>query len=312
MSLMSGRKSTRCEHFFLVVVLVLLLSACGSALDGSAATPGNSIPVVAAENFYGDIARQVGGSHVSVTSILSDANVDPHEYESNVQHATLIAKAKLVITNGGGYDSWMDKLLASTQSPNRIVLKGFDLATVKLSGNEHIWYSIENAQVIARAIAERLKQLDAANAASYESNLHQFQLALEPVRQKISELQTTYANTPVALTEPVFMYQAAALGLHVMTPSSFQQAIDEGNDPSAKALAAAETQMKQKRVNVLIYNQQKATPITVRLRKTAQAQHIPVVSVTELMPSDKNYQAWMFEQLVALQQALSQSAHSGS
>jgi zinc/manganese transport system substrate-binding protein len=217
-----------------------------------------------------------------------------------------------VIANGGGYDGWMDKLLASAQSPDRIVLKAFDLATVKLAGNEHVWYSLENAQTIAQALTERLQQIDAANAASYERNLRFFQLALEPVQQKITEMQAASTDVPVALTEPVFAYQAAALGLHVLTPPAFQQAIDEDNDPPAKAVAEAETQMQQKQVRVLIYNQQMSTPITTRLRTEAQAQHIPVVSVTELMPEEKIYQAWMFEQLVALQQALAQSAYHRS
>jgi zinc/manganese transport system substrate-binding protein len=302
----SGIKSIR---FWLpcMVVALLLLNACGAATDGNAATSGNTIPVVAAENFYGDIVRQIGGSHVSVTSILSDPEVDPHEYETNVQNAAAVARAKLVIANGGGYDSWMDKLLSGSPSSDRVVLKGFDLATVKLADNEHVWYSIENMQTIARSVTDRLKQLDAANAASYESNLQQFQQALGPVQQKINTIKTKYPNAPVALTETIFLYQSGPLGLHVLTPPDFQKAIAEGNDPPANAVVEAETQVKQKQVKVLIYNEQTSTAITARLQSDANAQHIPVVGITETMPKDKTYQAWMLGQLTALEQALSQS-----
>lgn len=302
----SGIKSIR---FWLpcMVMALLLLNACGAATDGNAATSGNVIPVVAAENFYGDIVRQIGGSHVSVTSILSDPEVDPHEYETNVQNAAAVAGAKLVIANGGGYDDWMDKLLSGSPSNDRVVLKGFDLATVKLADNEHVWYSIENIQAIARSVTDHLKQLDAANAASYESNLQQFQQALGPVQQKINTIKTKYPNAPVALTETIFLYQSGPLGLHVLTPSDFQKAIAEGNDPPANAVVEAEKQVKQKQVKVLIYNEQTSTAITARLQSDANAQHIPVVGITETMPKDKTYQAWMLGQLTALEQALSQS-----
>src|SRR5450755_523461 len=110
------------------ISLLFLLSACGSTVTGSGNTSSASaiINVVAAENFYGDIVKQLGGSHVNVTSILADPNVDPHEYESNVNNAKAVFKANLVVENGGGYDSWMDKLLAGSPNSNRVVIQGFD------------------------------------------------------------------------------------------------------------------------------------------------------------------------------------------
>jgi zinc/manganese transport system substrate-binding protein len=282
-----------------------LLSACGGATTNSnVAASGNVISAVAAENFYGDIVKQIGGSHVSVTSILSDPNIDPHSYETNVQNATTIAKAKLVIANGGGYDDWMDKLLASSPNNDRVVLKGFDLAQVKLTDNEHVWYSIVNVQVIAQAIADNLKKLDPVDGASYASNLQQFKQALQPVQQKIDGIKSKHANTPVALTETIFLYQAGPLGLNILTPFEFQKAIAEGNDPPANTVVTAETQVKQKQVKVLIYNEQTSTAITSRLQDDAKAQNIPIVGVTETMPPSKTYQAWMLDQLTALDEAL--------
>src|SRR5689334_16717362 len=101
------------------MLLLLLLSACSGAKTGSTTPSSSTINVVAAENFYGDMVKQLGGSHVLVTSIISDPNIDPHEYESNVQTAIQASKAQLVIENSGGYDSWMDKILAGSPNPNR-------------------------------------------------------------------------------------------------------------------------------------------------------------------------------------------------
>src|SRR3989440_534398 len=167
----------------LLLSLALLIGIFASACNASTSsnTSSKAINVVAAENFYGDIVKQLGGSHVSVTSIISDPNIDPHEYESNVQTAIQVGKAQLVIENSGGYDDWMDKILSGSPNSNRLVLKGFDVAQVKLPENEHVWYSIDNAATIAQAITNDLKKLDTADAATFENNLQMFKQSLQPI-----------------------------------------------------------------------------------------------------------------------------------
>ena len=284
-----------------VSVTMLVLSGCeGSSVGNSSGI----INVVAAENFYGDVVKQIGGDHVKVTSILSDPNVDPHVYESNVNNAKAVAKAQLVIQNGGGYDDWMDKLLTASPDNSRIVLKGFDLATKKLEDNEHVWYSIDNMQAIAQNIKDRLKKLDASHSSSFDSNFQTFKSALDQVRQKQDEIKSTYNNAPVALTETIFLYQTDTLGLKVLTPFDFQKAIAEENDPPANAVVTAENQVKNKEVKVVIYNEQNASAITQKLQNDAKAQNIPVVPVTETMPTSKTYQSWMLDQLNNLEQSL--------
>lgn len=281
----------------------LLISACSGPATGNGAQ-GSVINVVAAENFYGNIASQIGGSHVSVTSILSDPNVDPHEYQSNVQTAIAVGKANLVIENGGGYDDWMDKILSGSPNSKRLLLKGFDVAKVKLPDNEHVWYSIANVATIARAIAQDLKQLDAADSASFEHNLQAFQQSLQPLQTKISDIAAKYKGTPVGLTETIYLYQAVPEGLHVLTPPAFMKAIAEGNDPPASAVITVTDQITQKQIKVLIYNVQTVTPVTTNLLNLAKAKSILVVPVSETMPPNKTYQTWMMGQLNTLETAL--------
>jgi zinc/manganese transport system substrate-binding protein len=262
------------------------------------------INVVAAENFYGNIVAQLGGDKVSVTSILTDPNVDPHEYESSVEDARAIARAQIVIENSGGYDDWMDKLLSASPAGTRVLLKGFDLAPNKLPDNEHVWYDVDNVQAIAQAITERLKTLDPADAALFTKNLQTFGASLSRVRDKITQLSSILRGTPVGLTETIFLYQANPLGLKVLTPFEFQKSIAEGNDPPAETVVTAERQIKSRQIKVLIYNEQTASPITSRLQDDAKAAGIPVLPVTETLPSALNYQDWMLSQLSALQRAL--------
>jgi zinc/manganese transport system substrate-binding protein len=248
--------------------------------------------------------KQLGGSHVSVTSIISDPNIDPHQYESNVQTAIQVSKAQLVIENGGGYDDWMDKILSGSPNPNRLLIRGYDIAQVKLPENEHVWYSIDNAATIARAITSNLEKLDPADAATFDSNLQSFKQSLQPIQQKIQAIKSKYAGTPVGLTETIYIYQAVPLGLNVLTPFEFQKAMAEGNEPPADTVVTAENQITHHQIKVLIFNEQTITPSTTKLENDARAQNIPIVPVTETMPAGKTYQMWMRDQLNVLEQAL--------
>jgi len=265
------------------------------------------ITVVAAENFYGSIVQQIGGDLVSVTSVMSDPNVDPHEYESNVEDAKAIADADLVIENGAGYDDWMDKLLAASPSDSRIVLKGFNLAVKKLPDNEHVWYNVDNVQAIALAVSRSLQKLLPQSAAVFVKNERAFQESLGPIRQKMAQISARYSGTPIALTETIFLYQALPLGLKVLTPFEFQKAIAEGNDPPADTVVETENQIRQKQVKILVYNEQTISPITTKAQDDAKAAGVPVVGVTETMPPGETYQTWMLRQLDELRSALIQA-----
>lgn len=302
MKSISGR-----AYFWLTFYIISLftLSACGGSPTGNGSTSNSQvIQVVAAENFYGDIVKQLGGSHVAVTSILSNPNVDPHEYESNVQTAIAVSKAQLVVENGNGYDAWMDRLLSASPNNSRVVLVGANIADHKLPDNPHVWYGIENMPAIAQAITAALKKLDTADASTFDSNLATFKQSLVLLEQKIREINKKYRGTPVALTETIYLYQAVPEGLAVLTPFDFQKAIAEGNDPPADTVIEANNQITRKEVKILIYNSQTVTPITTNLQNEAKNLNIPVVPVSETMPPGKTYQTWMIDQLNTLQQSL--------
>ncbi|GCE30686.1 ABC transporter substrate-binding protein [Dictyobacter alpinus] len=292
---------------FIALAGLFLFSACGSTI-GSAGTPsaqGNgTITVVAAENFYGNIVSQIGGTHVNVTSILADPNVDPHTYETNVNQVKAVARAQLIIANGGGYDDWMDKLLDSTPSSDRKVIKGFDIAKTKLPDNEHVWYSPANAKDIASAVAENLKTIDATHATDYDKNLKTFQNEVGKIEQKMAEIKAKYAHAPVGLTETIFLYQTGPMNLNVLTPIEFQKALAEGNDPPANTVVTAENQVSKRQIRVFIYNKQTQSAITTKLQSDVSAKNIPVIAVTETMPPDKTYQSWMLSQLEDVEQGL--------
>lgn len=290
-----------------IIIAILILGGLGYFLTQSkqiVTSSSSTIQVVAAENFYGDMVKQLGGSHVHVLSILSDPNADPHEYESNVQDGIAVAKANIVIENGEDYDTWMDKLLSASPNKNRTVLVGTETADHKLPDNPHVWYGFENVQTIAKKIVDTLKQKDPKDANQFDQNLATFDTSLQPLQQKIADIKAKYNGTPVALTETIYLYQTQPEGLNVLTPYNFEKAIAEGNDPSADDVATTNDQITKKQVKVLIYNEQTITPITTNLQNEAEAQNIPIVPVWETLPQGKTYQTWMMGQLTNLENAL--------
>jgi len=264
------------------------------------------VNVVAAENFYGDIARQLGGSHVSVTSILSDPNTDPHEFTASTKTLQEILGAKLIIKNGLNYDNWMDQLLSSASNSSQIVLTAGTIAPRKLPENPHVWYSFDDVQAMAQAITHSLEQLDTADKSSFEANLATFDASLTALKQKTSEIKKTYAGMPVALTETIYLYQTELTGLNVLTPFDFMKAISEGNDPPANTVLDIQNELAHKQAKIVIYNEQTVTPVTTNIQREAQTQHIPLVAVWETMPPGKTYQSWMMGQLTQLENALQQ------
>ena len=292
-----------------MLLVGIMLSACvsGPTTSSSNTLAPGVIKVVAAENFYGDVVRQLGGSHVSVTSIISDPNVDPHEYESNPQTAIEVSSAQLVIENGLGYDAWMDKILSGSPNASRFLLVAGQIAPHLLTDNPHVWYGFDNMPAIAQAITNALKKLDSKDAAFFDSNLAKFEQSLTPLEQKIAEVKAKYAGTPVALTETIYLYQSTPERLNVLTPFEFMKAIAEGNDPPADTVAAINSEINNRQAKILIYNEQTITPITTNLQNAAKQRNIPIVPVTETMPPGKTYQTWMSNQLDVLLQALQQA-----
>ena len=278
-------------------------SASGSNPSAAASHPIN---VVASTNVWGDITKQIGGDHVDVTSILSDPNADPHQYESDAKTAAAVSKAQFVVENGLGYDDFMDKLLAASPNPNRTVLNAADV--MKISGpdaNPHIWYDITAVPDVASAIADQLGKLDPADAATFTSNAKTFTDSLAPVTAATDNIKTKYPGAPVGYTERVPGYLVEAAGLKLVTPESFARSIENGNDPSVADNAAMDATVTSKAIKVLLYNGQVTSPATQAVRQLAQSSGVPVVGVTEtLPPTDKNFQAWQLRQINEITTAL--------
>jgi zinc/manganese transport system substrate-binding protein len=271
----------------------------------SSPAPTGVLQVVAAENFWGSIVSQIGGSHVEVLSVVSDPNADPHEYESNSTDARAVATANYVIENGAGYDSWVDKLIGAGSNPGRKVLNVATLLGKKEGDNPHFWYNPDYVNQVAAQMEQDLIALDPSDTASYEANYQTLQAALAPYQNRIASIKQQFGGTKVAATEDIFVYLADAAGLDLVSPPAFIQAVAEGNDPAAPSIVQFENQLKAGGIALLVYNEQTVTPLTDSMKKLAADQGIPVVGITEtIQPPDVSFEDWMSAQLIEIQNAL--------
>jgi zinc/manganese transport system substrate-binding protein len=305
------RRSTVLHTAIALLTAVALAGLVFMATARPAPAAAAPVQVVAAENFWGNIAAQVGGPHVSVTSLVTDPSADPHLFQTNALDAAKLAQAQLVIENGAGYDRWMGSLLGADGGHPRIVTAGSVLHVTGDNPNPHLWYDIPRVPAVASAITAALARADPADAATFRANLATFDASLVPLTNMLATIKKEFAHAPVAYTERVPGYMLADADLHVVTPPGFAQAVEDGTDPSAGDTVAMQKLLTHDDIDVLLYNVQTVTPVTSQIRALAKKDGIPIVGVSETMPADAaTYQQWQLAQLDALLSGLVSSRGS--
>ncbi len=285
-------------------------SAAASAPDSSAAVSGGAsgpVSVVASTNVWGDVVEQIGGDQVDVLAIISDPSADPHSYEANAQTQLALSKADLVVENGGGYDDFMDTMLASTES-SAPVINAVDVSGRAAAAdgelNEHVWYDFPTVDKVAREIATQLTALDPANEAEFTANAKTFSGQLAALTTKVQAVKAAHAGAGVAITEPVPLYLLDAAGLENLTPDEFSEAIEQDTDVPPAVQQETLALFTDKKVVALFYNEQTTGPQTEAVLDAAKSNSIAFVPVRETLPEGQDYLTWMQADVTAMAQAV--------
>jgi len=322
------------------LVAALILSGCSST-GGSTADSGK-VQIVASTNVYGDIAKQVGGDDVEVTSLITSAAQDPHSYEASAQDRLAVSRADVVMENGGGYDPFVDTLLDAGSTEGVVVINASELSGLMpghegeehdheheestsspaaeaesteaadeheghdhIEGfNEHVWYSFSAMDEVAHELAHELGEKDAANAETFEKNYEAFSAQLKELEASAEALKPQAEGKGAAITEPVPLYLLEEIGLQNKTPDAFSEAIEEGTDVSPSVLQETLAIFSNHEVALLAYNEQTSGPETAEVEKAAKDAGIPVVSFTETMPEGDTYVSWMTANIDAVSDVL--------
>jgi len=296
----------------LAVILVLgaaCIAGCDKSDPGAGTATGGRLQVVAAENFWGSIAAQLGGDRVRVSSIIVNPSTDPHSYEPSAQDARTIAGAKLAIVNGIGYDNWAPKLLAASPLTGRTVLNVGQLLGLQEGDNPHQWYSPASVQKVIERIVADYDRLDPAGAAYYAQRERMFETVdLASYDQLRKEIRSRYAGTPVGYSESIFRPLGEDLHLRLLTPYSFAKAVAEGTDVTAEDKQAVDRQAEDRQIKVWVFNSQNVTPDVQRVNELAKAKGIPIATVTETLdPAQDTFEQWQVAELEGLMRALEEA-----
>jgi zinc/manganese transport system substrate-binding protein len=295
------------------VVFASFLAGCSTAApagnDPIGSTGSTKIAVVAAENFWGSIATQLGGQRVTVQSIVASPDADPHGYEPTAADGRAMATAQYVIVNGAGYDPWAAKLVDANPAPRRSVLTVGELVEVKEGGNPHRWYSPDDVHRVIEQITADYKRIHPADAAYFDQQKTAYETqGLARYNQLIADIKNKYGGAPIGASESIVTPLAEGLSLTMATPESFLDAVSEGTDPTAADKGTVDQQIRTKKIKIFVFNSQNSTPDVAALVREAKAQGIPVATVTEtLVPATASFQDWQADQLAGIQQALSKA-----
>jgi zinc/manganese transport system substrate-binding protein len=301
--------SARPASALLCAAAIVAVAGCGGGAAAAGTKSGGRVRVVAAENFWGSVAAQLGGHKVTVTSIIVNPDTDPHSYEPIASDGIAVAASQMAIVNGVGYDAWASKLIDANQSSSRVVLNVGDLLEGQQGDNPHQWYSPASVQRVIDQIVADYKRLDPRDAAYFERRRAAFDsLDLAEYHRLIASITARYRGVPVGYSESVFQPMGEALGLRLLTPYSFAKAISEGTDVSAADKQTVDAQAQQHRIKLWVYNSQNVTPDVKRANDLARAAGIPIATVTEtLSPASASFEQWQVAELTSLEQALHQA-----
>jgi zinc/manganese transport system substrate-binding protein len=292
-----------------LVALAAAVAGCGSSAGEQSQPAASKIAVVASTNVWGSLVQTIGGDAVTVTSIITDPSADPHSYEDKPENAAAVSGAKLVVSNGGGYDDFFTKLVDTSGTSARKIV-AFDLAGKGPSGstNEHVWYDLPTVKKVADKIAEELGAVASDKKDTFTSNAKAFDGKIDELIAKVEKIGKDKPGAKVIFTEPIPEYLLETAGLANATPEEFSEAVEEETDPPAAAVAEITELVTGKQVVALINNSQTETPVTNALKEAATKAGIPVVDVTETLPQGvTSYLDWMTKQVDALATALAKT-----
>jgi zinc/manganese transport system substrate-binding protein len=293
-----------------LALVAACVAGCGSS-GQSATAAGGRIVAVGAENEYANVIEQVGGKYVKVTAIESNPNTDPHTFEASPSVAEAVSAASLIVENGVGYDTYMEKIEsaggAGSDSQRKVINVQKLLGLPESTPNPHLWYKPETMGAVAKALVSDLSALQPAHAAYFQANAKKFDESLKPWYAAIAKFKAAYPNTPVATTEPVGDYMLEAAGTKNLTPFSLQADIMNGTDPAPQNVTLQNGLFSGHKVKVFVHNQQVTDSLTESFVQAAKRAGIPVVGVYETMPTPGyDYQSWILAEVKALEKAVAE------
>ena len=274
--------------------------------------PTGVVKVLASTNVWGDIAKQLGGDWVEVTVILDDPMQDPHSYEASARDQLAVNDAEVIVMNGGGYDDFMTTLIQAADEAKIVQMAvpvaestGESETHAHAHDNEHVWYDFDSVGEFSQNFVAALTDIRPESFTDVNKNFDNFKIELDNLKIRLEGLAGHSLGLGVVATEGVGNLMLEHAGFENLTPEALADAIEEETEVPPAALAKTETLIKNNLVAILITNAQVEDQVSERLRKLAEAEGVPVVQFSELIPeAGMNYFDWMNQVLDQVQEAV--------
>ncbi|MCT4389728.1 metal ABC transporter solute-binding protein [Leuconostoc falkenbergense] len=279
----------------IIMIIVMGFALIKGQHTSSKNNQHRQITIVASTDFYAELAQTVVGSHGKATAIIKNQNISPEDYEPTTAVAKEVSQADIVLANGLGYDTWLNKL-AKASDQAKLIRVGETVLKQKTGSNPHLWNNPETMIKTAHYLAKQLGQQDPTHKADFQKNANKYIASLKPIQSLITQISKKSNGHAVAQTEPVFEYMLKAMGYHVMD-SDFSEAIEAGNDPSPTTLATLKSAIENHKITFIVNNKQTSSTTVSNIINLAKTHHIPVVNVTETIPNGENYVSWKLSEL---------------
>ncbi len=281
-------KFTRLKKIFTTITLLglvlLTLGACSQKPHKS-----NKITIMTTTNIYSDIAQNVVGKYGKAEAIITKSSVDPHDFQPTTNDAKALSNADIVVENGLGYDSWMDKLASSVdKKPVRV---GEDLMGLKKGDNPHIWFDLTMPTKYVNYLVKRLSKKDPEHARYYRKNGKKYLAQIAQIQRSAAKLNH-HVKKPIYVSEPVFDYALESVNIKVAN-KDFEKAIQNNTDPSPVSVQKMTEGIKKQKIAFFVDNEQTSSSTVTNFLKLAQKQNIPILKVRETIPDNTNYLDWM-------------------
>jgi len=296
------------SRFFTVIGLLAVILTLAGCAKTTQPRHTSKIQVVATLGFYGEAAKAILGDRGQVTTVINSPSIDAESYQPDISTAKKVAKANVVIENGLGYDSWMDKVVAANQDSGTKTLNIGQLMGKKTGDNPHLWTDPQTMRLVTRQLVKQFSKLDPQHAKAFQQRGRTYEKQLAVLPQVAQEIAHRAKGRQVAVSEPVFDLALKAMGYQV-SDNHFAQAIEEDSDPTPADITQLQKQIKQRDIAFFVENTQNSSKNVTAMVKLAQKHHIPVVKVTETMPTKQTYRAWMLQQYRQVQR-IQEESHS--
>ena len=285
-------QKSRITHYFFILSLIgavmLLASACSNKQKSTSSN--GKVSIVASTNVYADIAKNVAGKYGDVQAVIKNSATDPHGFEPTTADAKNLTKANIIVANGLGYDSWMNKLASSVNK--KTVLVGEDLMHLKKGDNPHIWYNLNMPTKYVNYLVKHLSKLQPKHAAYFKANGKKYLDKIDQVKKLAKS--GSKDNKPVFVSEPVFDYALEEAGYKI-GDKDFEKAVQNGTDPSPKTINKMTKEIEDKKIAFFVNNTQASSSTVKTFVKLAKKNGVPVLSVRETIPNYTTYLDWMKE-----------------